>query len=183
MGVLEFDCGFSVYPPLDPNDPSTIDLYNTYLATLSTKFEGRVEPSALSVDKRILITPATPRPDHASISPTNAAAFYCFMLPGLPKIPADAAHCDKFLGFSLAFRHEAGWTKETVEEYVWEVYVVAVDHFGDRVRYWHGLYGRRSNKQWGYYSRADIENAEDLVRKALVKKPDVMERGDGHIIA
>ncbi|KAM0405218.1 hypothetical protein ACHAQC_000295 [Fusarium culmorum] len=183
MRVLEFDCGFSVYPPLDPNDPNTIDLYKIFLTTVSAKFEGRVEPSALSADKRILITPETPRPDHASISPTNAAAFYCFMLHGLPKIPADAAHCDKFLGFSLSFRHNDGWSKETVEEYLREVYVIAVNHFGDRVRYWHGLYGRRSNKQWGYYTRADIDAAEDLVGKALVRKPDVKERKDGHIVA
>jgi hypothetical protein len=150
MLVLEFDCGFSIYSPLDTSDPNTVDRYNTYLTTLSTRFEGRVEPSALSADKRILITPDTPRPDHASISPTNTAAFYCFMLSGLPKIPADATHCDKFLGFHLSFRHDAGWTKETVEDYVREVYLIAIEHFGDQVRYWHGLYGRRSNKQWGY---------------------------------
>ncbi|KAM0351636.1 hypothetical protein ACHAPU_002646 [Fusarium lateritium] len=166
MLVPNFKCGFSVYPPLQ-RTPDNIHRYSIFLQRISAKFAGRTEAMALSADKRVLVMPSTPRADNASVSEDNTSAFYCFMLPGRPKIPADPKHCDRFLSFSLEFDPNAGWERRIVEGYVAEVYHVFLDCFGDSVKlnYWHGLRRTLSNRQWGFYTAEDIAKAEEDVKK------------------
>ncbi|KAF5676618.1 set 5 [Fusarium heterosporum] len=166
MIVPNFKCGFSVYPPLQQT-PDNIQRYSVFLQRITTNFSGRTDAMALSADKRILITPSTPRTNNASVSEDNTSAFYYFMLPGRPKIPADPKHCDHFLNFSLEFNPNADWERKIVEEYVAEVYHLFLDCFGDTVKlnYWHGLRRTLSNKQWGFYTPEDIARAEEDVKR------------------
>lgn len=56
--------------------------------------------------------------------------------------------------------------------HVLEVLVIAKECFGGRVKYWNGVHRMRCNKQWGYYTLADVEEAETEV-KNLYKGMDV----------
>ncbi|SPJ75546.1 uncharacterized protein FTOL_05277 [Fusarium torulosum] len=184
MMVPNFKCGFSVYPPLQPT-PENKKHYSIFLARLVSQFSGRTNAKALSADKRILITPSTPRADPASVSEETTSAFYCFMLPGQPKIPADPQHCDRFLSFSLEFRPDSGLEKGVVEGYVAEVYHLVRECFGDSVKltYWHGLRRTLSNKQRGYYTPEDVEKAEAEVRRLSRNGSGMASQLNGGIIA
>ncbi|KAF5706211.1 set 5 [Fusarium mundagurra] len=143
----EFECGFSVYPPLPPT-PSNQSLYALFLARLRTTFPSQTHPSTT---KPLLITDADP-------------AFYYFALPKYPKIPAHPEHCNYFLSFRLGFGN-GGLPRETAVAHVLEVLVIAKECFGERVRYWNGMHRMRCNKQWGYYTLGDVEEAEKEVKR------------------
>ncbi|CAJ0552665.1 Ff.00g007430.m01.CDS01 [Fusarium sp. VM40] len=183
MVVPNFKCGFSVYPPLQPT-PENTKRYSIFLARLASQFGGRTDANALSADKRILITPYTPRADPALVSEDTSSAFYCFMLPGQPKIPANPQHCDQFLSFSLEFRPDVGLEKSIVEGYVAEVYRLFKECFGDSMKltYWHGLRRTLSNKQRGYYTPEDVEKAEAEVRRLSLTGSDFGSK-EGGIVA
>ncbi|KAM0220590.1 hypothetical protein ACHAPQ_007787 [Fusarium lateritium] len=183
MRVLSFKCGFSVFPALKPTTEN-MKKYSIFLARLVSLFSGRTNAYALSADKKILITPSTPRADPASVSEDTTAAFYCFMLPGQPKLPANPKHCDRFLSFSLDFNPGIGLKRKDVEDYVKEVYVFAKECFGDsaKLTFWHGLNRTLSKKQRGFYTPRDIEKVEAEVRKLSLIGPG-MKRQEGGIIA
>ncbi|KAF5580239.1 set 5 [Fusarium pseudoanthophilum] len=145
--TVEYECGFSVYPPLPPT-PSNQSLYALFLTRLKTSFSSQVVPSA---SKPLLIT-------------DTDSAFYYFTFPKYPKIPANPGHCNYFLSFRLNFGN-GGLPREVAVSQVLEVFVIAKEYFGERVRYWNGMHRMRCNKQWGYYTLADVEEAEKEVRK------------------
>ncbi|KAI1012678.1 hypothetical protein LB504_008449 [Fusarium proliferatum] len=145
--TVEFECGFSIYPPLPPT-PSNQSLYALFLARLRTTFPSRTHPSTF---KPLLITDAD-------------TAFYYFTLPKYPKIPANPEHCNFFLSFCLSFGN-GGLPREVAVSHVLEVLAIAKEYFGERVRYWNGMHRMRCNKQWGYYTLADVKEAEAEVRK------------------
>ena len=159
MKRLNFDCGFSMSPPLKKS-PDNMIQYKKFLRRLNIEFKGKKDPNALTVDKRVLITPSTP---NASVSKDDAVAFLHFMLAGCPKIPADPAHCDQFKDFSLSFRNDGGPSRSAVEDYTRRVYLIAKESFGKRVKYWHGLCRTRGNKQWGYYCKIGIKRKEEIM--------------------
>ncbi|KAF4968183.1 hypothetical protein FSARC_4373 [Fusarium sarcochroum] len=148
-------------PPLEPTEENILH-YENFLGRLATEFKGQTDPDALTADKTVLITPSTP---DASVSKEDASAFYHLMLAGCPKIPANPAHCDHFVDFSLCFRNDGGLSKPAVEDYNKRVYLIAKECFGKRVKYWHGLCRTRGNKQWGYYCRCDTDREEEIVRR------------------
>jgi hypothetical protein len=152
--TVEYECGFSIYPPLSPT-PFNQSLYALFLARLRTTFSSQVHPST---SKPLLITDAD-------------AAFYYFTLPKFPKIPANPEHCNYFLSFRLSFG-DGGLPREVAVAHVLEVLVIAKECFGGRVKYWNGVHRMRCNKQWGYYTLADVEEAETEV-KNLYKGMDV----------
>ncbi|KAF5667701.1 set 5 [Fusarium circinatum] len=145
--TVEFECGFSIYPPLPPT-PSNQSLYSLFLARLRTTFPSQVQPST---SRPLLVTDA-------------GNAFYYFTFPQHPKIPANPEHCNYFLSFRLSFGN-GGLPREVAVNHVLEVFVIAKEYFGERVRYWNGMHRMRCNKQWGYYTLADVEEAETEVRK------------------
>ncbi|KAM0241398.1 hypothetical protein ACHAP5_007595 [Fusarium lateritium] len=183
MKILSFECGFSVYPTLKPT-PENRRKYSIFLARLISLFSGRTSPYSFSTDKRILITPSTPRADPPSVNEDTITAFYCFMLPGQPKLPANPKLCDRFLNFSLEFNPTIGLKRKDVEKYVEEVYLFAKECFGDETKltYWHGLNRTLSNKQRGFYTPGDIDQAEAEVRN-LSLIGHGMKRQKGGIIA
>ncbi|CVL02986.1 uncharacterized protein FPRN_00164 [Fusarium proliferatum] len=115
--TVEYECGFSIYPPL-PQTPSNQSLYALFLARLRTAFSSRTHPST---SKPLLIADAD-------------TAFYYFMLPKYPKIPANPEHCNFFLSFCLSFGN-GGLPQEVAVAHVLEVFVIAKEYFGERVRY------------------------------------------------
>ena len=59
-----------------------------------------------------------------------------------------------------------------------EVFVIAKEYFGERVKCWNGMHRMRRNKQWGYYTPTDVEEAEEEVRmlcKAMIPNSMVTE--------
>nr|RBQ88952.1 hypothetical protein FVER53263_09814 [Fusarium verticillioides] len=147
--TVEYECGFSIYPPLPPT-PFNQSLYALFLARLRTTFSSRLHPFT---SKPLLIADAD-----------ADAAFYYFTLPKFPKIPANPEHCNYFLSFRLSFG-DGGLPLEVAVAHVLEVLVIAKECFGERVRYWNGMHRMRCNKQWGYYTLGDVEEAEKEVRK------------------
>ncbi|CZR35696.1 uncharacterized protein FPRO_00181 [Fusarium proliferatum ET1] len=145
--TVEFECGFSIYPPL-PLTPSSQSLYALFLARLRTKFSSRTHPST---SKPLLITDAD-------------TAFYFFTFPKYPKIPANPEHCNFFLSFCLSFGN-GGLSREVAVSHVLEVLAITKEYFGERVRYWNGMHRMRYNKQWGYYTLKDVEEAEAEVKR------------------
>ncbi|KAF5551564.1 set 5 [Fusarium phyllophilum] len=145
--TVEYECGFSIYPPLPPT-PSNQSLYALFLARLRTTFSSRTYPST---SKPLLIT-------------NTDTAFYYFTLPMYPKIPANPEHCNYFLSFRLSFGN-GSLPREVAVAHVLEVLVIAKECFGERVRYWNGMHRMRCNKQWGYYTLADVEEAEKEVKR------------------
>ncbi|RKL30371.1 hypothetical protein BFJ72_g11485 [Fusarium proliferatum] len=146
--AVEFECGFSIYHPLPPT-PSSQSLYALFLAHLRTTFSSRTQPST---SKPLLITDAD-------------TAFYYFTLPKYPKIPANPEHCNFFLSFCLSFGN-GGLPREVAVAHVLEVFVIAKEYFGERIRYWNGMHRMRCNKQWGYYTLADVKETEAKVSKS-----------------
>ncbi|EXM28890.1 hypothetical protein FoTM2_001690 [Fusarium oxysporum f. sp. vasinfectum] len=145
--TVEFECGFSIYPPLPPT-PSNHFHYALFLSRLRTTFSPRNHPST---SNPLLITDAD-------------SAFYYFTLPKYPKIPANPEHCNYFLSFRLSFGN-GGLPRDVAVSHVMEVFVIAKEYFGERVRSWNGMHRMRRNKQWGYYTPTDVEEAEEEVRK------------------
>ncbi|KAI1018530.1 hypothetical protein LB503_005620 [Fusarium chuoi] len=119
--TVEYECGFSIYPPLPPT-PSNQSLYALFLARLRTTFSSRTHPST---SKPLLIADAD-------------TAFYYFTLPKYPKIPAHPEHCNLFLSFCLSFGN-GGLPREIAVAHVLEVFVIAKEFFGERVRYWNDV--------------------------------------------
>ncbi|KAF5529083.1 hypothetical protein FMEXI_14366 [Fusarium mexicanum] len=109
--TVEFECGFSIYPPLPPT-PSNQSIYALFLARLRTTFPSQVQPST----SRPLLT-------------TDADnAFYYFTFPKYPKIPANPEHCNYFLSFRLGFGN-CGLPREVAVARVLEVFVIAKEYF------------------------------------------------------
>ncbi|KAF4415162.1 set 5 [Fusarium acutatum] len=158
--TVEFECGFSIYPPL-PQTPSNQSLYALFLARLRTTFSSPFNPSTA---KPLLITDAD-------------STFYYFTFPKYPKIPANPEHCNYFLSFRLSFGN-GGLPREVAVSHVLEILVIGKEYFGERVRYWNGMHRMRCYKQWGYYTLADVEEAEAEVGKLCTSmdfKVTVME--------
>ncbi|KAF5575923.1 set 5 [Fusarium pseudocircinatum] len=143
--TVEYECGFSIYPPLPPT-PSNQSLYALFLTRLT--FSSQTHPS---ISKPLLIT-------------DTDTAFYYFALPKYPKIPANPEHCNYFLSFRLSFGN-GGLPRNVAVAQVLEVFVIAKEYFGERVRYWNGMLRMRCNKQWGYYTLGDVEEAEKEVKR------------------
>ncbi|KAM5524155.1 hypothetical protein FOXYSP1_00198 [Fusarium oxysporum f. sp. phaseoli] len=95
--TVEFECGFSIYPPLPPT-PSNHFHYALFLSRLRTTFSPRNHPST---SNPLLITDAD-------------SAFYYFTLPKYPKIPANPEHCNYFLSFRLSFGNDVEEAEEEV---------------------------------------------------------------------
>ncbi|RBR09482.1 hypothetical protein FVER53590_09814 [Fusarium verticillioides] len=114
--TVEYECGFSIYPPLPPT-PSNQSLYALFLARLRTTFSSQLHPFT---SRLLLIADAD-------------AAFYYFTLPKFPKIPANHEHCNYFLSFRLSFG-DGGLPREVTVAHVLEVLVIAKECFGESVR-------------------------------------------------
>ncbi|RBQ65720.1 hypothetical protein FVER14953_09814 [Fusarium verticillioides] len=121
--TVEYECGFSIYPPLPPT-PSNQSLYALFLARLRTTFSSQLHPFT---SRLLLIADAD-------------AAFYYFTLPKFPKIPANHEHCNYFLSFRLSFG-DGGLPREVTVAHVLEVLVIAKECFGESVRYGMGCIG------------------------------------------
>ncbi|KAF5260860.1 hypothetical protein FOXYS1_8473 [Fusarium oxysporum] len=105
-------------------------------------------------------------PNHPSTSNplliTDAdSAFYYFTLPKYPKIPANPEHCNYFLSFRLSFGN-GGLPRDVAVSHVMEVFFIAKEYFGERVRCWNEMHRMRRN---GYYTPTVVEEAEEEVRK------------------
>ncbi|KAF5615759.1 set 5 [Fusarium tjaetaba] len=136
--TVEYECGFSIYPPLPPT-PSNQTLYALFLARLRTTFSSQVHPST---SKPLLIT-------------DDDTAFYYFTLPKYPKIPANPEHCNFFLSFRLGFGN-GGLPREVAVSHVLEVLVIAKEYFGERVRCrGGGEGGEEVVQEYGLQSRSD----------------------------
>ncbi|RKK28818.1 hypothetical protein BFJ63_vAg6007 [Fusarium oxysporum f. sp. narcissi] len=142
--TVEFECGFSIYPPLPPT-PSNHFHYALFLSRLRTTFSHRNHPS---ISNPLLITDAD-------------SAFYYFTLPKYPKIPANPEHCNYFLSFRLSFGN-GGLPRDVAVSHIMEVFFIAKEYFVERVRCWHEMHRMRRN---GYYTPTVVEEAEEEVRK------------------
>jgi hypothetical protein len=132
MGI---DCGFDLYPPLEPT-PSNKEKYKLFInEVLATYGTGDYEKRRDSV---VRVVPKS-----------NQGAYIEFMVGEHPTIPYD---CEHFLRFSS----KVSGSLTQAESYIKGVYKIAKKWLGDCVRFWHEMNEVGDHRQWGYYDWNEV---------------------------
>lgn len=82
-------------------------------------------------------------------------------------MPKNPDRCDNFLRFSSKV---SGNITFPAKRYIMEVRDIAEKHFGSRVHFWHELCETDDQRQWGYYSRQQLNDADTKLRELETKQ-------------
>ena len=124
---MGFDCGFDIYPALEPTSLNK-EKYELFLREVLRTYEGGDEAERCNSIVRVV--------------PTSSGAYVEFMVGEHPIIPYS---CEHFLRFSSKV---SGSLTAAAEPYIKGVYKIAKKWLGDRVQFWHELNETDDHRQW-----------------------------------
>ncbi|OMP84315.1 hypothetical protein BK809_0000322 [Diplodia seriata] len=135
---MGFDCGFDIYPRLDPT-PSNKEKYAHFINEVLRTYEDEDEYGSDSV---------------VEVVPDSPGSHIEFLVGEHPAIPYN---CEYFLRFSSKVSGKDG---AQVERYIKEVCKMATKRFGDCVHFWHELKETgNDHDQFGYYSWKEVNES------------------------
>ena len=149
---MGFDCGFDIYPALEPT-PSNEEKYELFLHEVLRTYQTEDEEEEYDSVVRVV--------------PKSNGSYIEFMVGEHPTIPY---RCEHFLRFSSKV---SGSLSAAAKPYIVGVYKIAKKWFGDRVHFWHELSEADDDHlQWGYYNWDEVY--------AVQKRAREQERGTTH---
>jgi hypothetical protein len=150
---MGYDCGFDVFPRLEPN-ASNVETYRQFRDDIMRKYDDAYDDAGRSHDGKVLEVP-TSSDDHDKL-------YLRFMVGECPQMPYTPDHCNYFLRFSSKV---SGDLTMSAEPYIRDVYQIAKAYFGSLIHFWHEMCETDDERQWGYYSWQEVNNADDELRK------------------
>ena len=151
--AMGYDCGFDVYPRLEPN-ASNVETYRQFRDEIILKYNDAYNDAGRRHDGKVLEVP-TSSDDHDK--------FYLrFMVGECPQMPYIPNYCNYFLRFSSKV---SGNLTMPAEPYIRDVYQIAKTYFGSLIHFWYEICETDDERQWGYYSWQEVNNADDELRK------------------
>jgi len=132
---MGFDCGFDIYPALEPT-PSNKEKYELFLHEVLRTYEVGDE--------------AEGRDSVVRVVPRSNGAYIDFMVGEHPTIPNS---CEYFLRFSSKV---SGMGTVAAKPYIEGVYRIAKTWLGDRVHFWHEMNETGDHRQRGYYNWNEV---------------------------
>ncbi|RDL31902.1 uncharacterized protein BP5553_09304 [Venustampulla echinocandica] len=126
MGI---DCGFDIYPPLEPT-PSNQEKYKKFLIEVLRTYETD---------------------NDVCVEPEWEGVYIEFMVGEHPTIPYN---CEHFLRFSSKVSG-----RSTARPYIDGVHNIAKKWLGDRVQFWDEMTETYDHRQWGRYDWNEIRAA------------------------
>lgn len=129
MGI---DCGFDIYPPLEPT-PSNKEKYKKFLDEVLRTYET---DSAVCVESEW------------------KGVYIEFMVGEHPSIPHN---CEHFLRFSSKVSGSS-----TARPYIDGVHRIAKKWLGESVHSWHEMNETGDHRQWGYYDWDKIRSVRKM---------------------
>ncbi|KAK3898782.1 hypothetical protein C8A05DRAFT_46997 [Staphylotrichum tortipilum] len=178
---MGFDCGFDIYPRLNPSNAADKQAYQAFLDDIMATYQDAHDSEGRREDGKVLQMPGDPDGKFYDKS------YIYFMVGEWPRIPANAERCDYFLRFSSKV---SGQLSACAEPYLRGVHQMAKQRFGVRVHWWHELNDEaEDDRKWrGYYSWTEVYAASDElkaleagkgVEKGVVVDPESGGVGDG----
>jgi hypothetical protein len=155
---MGFDCGFDIYPRLEANAPNK-EAYGRFIEEILKRYGGVYDKKGRRTDGKILTT----SPDESANSTESDSLYLWFMIGECPHIPKSPDHCDYFLRFSSKV---SGCLTTPAQPYIKDVYEIAKNYFGSRVRFWHELneFGDEQ-EQFGYYGWDEVYDADKKLKE------------------
>ena len=149
---MGYDCGFDVHPRLEAT-ASNKEAYRRFIEETIHTYEIVYDPDGRRDDGKVLVLPED--------SEDSDGMYIVFMVGEGPSFPSNPEHCNYFLRFNSKV---SGNLTLCARSYIDDVFRIAKEHFGRRVRYWHNLSETDDERQWGYYDWSEIHDADDKLR-------------------
>jgi hypothetical protein len=167
---MGFDCGFDIFPRLDPANESDKRVYREFLDEIIDTYKDAYDTEGRRDDGKVLLLPGDPERGF------RREDYIYFMVGECPRMPENPERCDYFLRFSSKV---SGSLTQCAEPYIRSVSKIAKKHFGDRVHSWHELNDLADDpRKWmGCYDWSTIHEADEKLRALGTGQGDGGEPG------
>ncbi|KAK3310168.1 uncharacterized protein B0T15DRAFT_506866 [Chaetomium strumarium] len=157
---MGFDCGFDIYPRLDPAKETDKRAYREFLDEVINTYKDANDKEGGREDGKVLQLPEDPG------GRLSSKLYITFMVGEWPRMPASPERCNYFLRFSSKV---SGRLTQCAEPYIRGVHRIARRHFGSE----------DPTKRSGYYNWSEVYEADEKLKALASGQEQVGQSANG----